>query len=227
MHILLSGIVGSTAYGLAGPDSDVDRLGIFAAPTQEFHGLHRPKESVVTTAPDKTMHEAAKWARLALGCNPTAMELAWLPDHLYEVRTTLGDELIEMRSTLLSAPRVRDAYLGYAVKQFQKLQNRGDGTFASDLRKRTAKHARHLARLAHQGAELYKTGHLRIELEDPQWYHDFGNQVADGDIDAAARLLAGAEQWISSGRSPLPERADEGPIEAWLRRVRLACLAEA
>lgn len=32
--MLLAGIVGSTAYGLAGPDSDVDRLGVFAVPTR-------------------------------------------------------------------------------------------------------------------------------------------------------------------------------------------------
>ena len=30
MHILLQGVVGSTACGLAGPDSDIDRLGVFA-----------------------------------------------------------------------------------------------------------------------------------------------------------------------------------------------------
>ena len=39
---LLEGIVGSTAYGLAGPHSDVDRLGVFAAPTRAFHGLYPP-----------------------------------------------------------------------------------------------------------------------------------------------------------------------------------------
>ena len=42
MHVLLSGVVGSTACGLAGPDSDVDRLGVYAAPTIEFHGLYPP-----------------------------------------------------------------------------------------------------------------------------------------------------------------------------------------
>jgi len=74
--IILSGIVGSTAYGLAGPDSDVDRIGIFAAPTVAFHGLVMPAESHVTSKPDRTMHEVRKWCRLALGCNPTVMELA-------------------------------------------------------------------------------------------------------------------------------------------------------
>jgi predicted nucleotidyltransferase len=55
MHLLLSGIVGSVAYGLAGPGSDVDRLGVYAAPTVAFHGLRPPRESVVTTEPDVTL----------------------------------------------------------------------------------------------------------------------------------------------------------------------------
>jgi hypothetical protein len=36
VNILLSGIVGSTAYGLANEHSDIDRLGVYAAPTEEF-----------------------------------------------------------------------------------------------------------------------------------------------------------------------------------------------
>src|SRR3981081_1855555 len=66
-------------------------------------------------------------------------ELVWLPDELYEVRTPLGDELISIRSSLLSAKRVRDAFLGYPTQQFRRLENRGDGSFSADLRKRTAK----------------------------------------------------------------------------------------
>lgn len=72
--VLLAGVVGYTAYGFAHAGSDVDRLGLYAAPTEELHGLHRPAESHVTTGPDVTLHEAAKWCRLALSCNPTASE---------------------------------------------------------------------------------------------------------------------------------------------------------
>jgi uncharacterized protein len=88
--VLLSGIVGSTAYGLARPGSDVDRLGLFAVPTEQLHGLRRPPESHVTHEPDSTLHEAAKWARLALRSNPTVLELAWLPDGLYDERARSG-----------------------------------------------------------------------------------------------------------------------------------------
>lgn len=221
MNVLLSGIVGSTAYGLAREGSDVDRLGMFAAPTEDLHGLHAPKDSHVTTHPDRTLHEAAKWCRLALGGNPTVLELVWLPSDLYEVRTPLGDELIGIRSSLLSAKRVRDAYLGYATQQFKRLYDRGDGSFSADTRKRTAKHARHLRRLCHQGFELYATGRLSIRVDDPEEYHRFGEEVA-ADAMVALPMLQHFEAAFDGTASVLPDRPDEAPAEAWLRRVRAA-----
>ncbi|MYS20301.1 hypothetical protein GA0115240_118123 [Streptomyces sp. DvalAA-14] len=219
MHVLLSGIVGSTAYGLARAGSDIDRLALFAAPTEDLHGLHAPKDSHVSTHPDRTLHEAAKWCRLALGGNPTAMELVWLPDELYEIRTPLGDELIGLRGSLLSARRVRDAYLGYASGQFRRLRDRADGTFGADTRNRTAKHARHLRRLCHQGYELYATGRLSIRVEDPDAYHRFGEEVA-ADPAAALPMLRRFETLFEETPSALPADPDEPSVEAWLRRVR-------
>lgn len=218
--VLLSGIVGSTAYGLAHEGSDIDRLGVFAAPTEEFHGLHAPRASHVTSAPDRTLHEAAKWCRLALGGNPTAGELVWLPDELYEVRTPLGDELIAIRSSLLSARRVRAAYLGYAAQQAKRLTDRAAaGPLPAGARARTAKHARHLKRLCHQGLGLYTTGRLEIRLEDPDAFRAFGERVAEEPAHAL-RSLASYERAFDEARSPLPDHPDEAPAEAWLRRVR-------
>ncbi|MFY1625236.1 DNA polymerase beta superfamily protein [Micromonospora sp. WMMD723] len=224
MHLLLSGIVGSVAYGLAGPGSDVDRIGVFAAPTVAFHGLRPPRESVVTTDPDVTLHEAGKYARLALSGNPTATELIWLPDDCYETRTELGDRLIAVRSAFLSAPRVRDAYLGYASQQFRKLTTR-DATVGG--RRRCAKHARHLARLLHQGRTLYATGVLEIRLADPQWFRAFGERVAGGALTEAEALVAEAERDFDRLRTPLPDRPDEATVERWLRAVRAAHLPTA
>ncbi|WP_091290928.1 nucleotidyltransferase domain-containing protein [Micromonospora halophytica] len=221
MHLLLSGIVGSVAYGLAGPGSDTDRIGVFAAPTVAFHGLHPPRESVVTTDPDVTLHEAGKYARLALSGNPTATELMWLPDDCYETRTDLGERLIGIRSAFLSAPRVRDAYLGYATQQFRKLTTRDSSPGG---RRRSAKHARHLARLLHQGRVLYATGILEIRLADPQWFRAFGERVAGGALDEAEALVAEAERDFDRIRTPLPSRPDEAAVERWLLDVRAAHL---
>lgn len=225
MRMLLSGIVGSTAYGLATPASDVDRLGVYAAPTAAFHGLRPPTGKAATrvsTDPDVTVHEAAKFAALSLDVNPTVTELLWLPDELYEIRTGLGDALIGLRTSFLSAQRVRDAYFGYAVSQFKRLEARGDGSFSADTRRRTAKHARHLARLLDQGYGLYASGTLRVRLDDPEFYRRLGERVAGGDLAEAKALLAAAETDFDETTSPLPDRPDEEAVERWLHAVRAA-----
>lgn len=216
--VLLSGVVGSTAYGLAGPGSDVDRLGMFALPTLQLLGLGAPRESRVTKDPDVTFHEAGKAVRLFLSGNPTAMEMLWLPDDLYEVRTPLGDEAIALRSAFLSAKRTRDAYFGYATQQFRKLQLRDQGSAAS-APGRIAKHARHLMRLVDQGYELYTTGGMRVRLEDPGRYLEFGERVQT-DPGAAAPFMAEAEERFASARTALPREPDYAAAEAWLLRVR-------
>lgn len=219
MHILLEGVVGSTAYGLAGPDSDIDRLGVFVRPTALMFGLTPPSDSIVTTKPDVTYHEAAKAARLMLASNPTVLELLFLES--YESRTPLGDELVGIRSAFPTARRVRDAYCGYAVAQCRKLLNRGDGSFSADTRKRTAKHARHLLRLTHQGLELYTTGGLHVRLDDPQAYLDFGERVAK-DPAVAEKLIADTTARFDEARTALPDEPRIGVVEGWLHRVRRA-----
>ncbi|MEU4229499.1 nucleotidyltransferase domain-containing protein [Nonomuraea sp. NPDC026600] len=219
--VLLAGVVGSTAYGLAHAGSDVDRLGVFAAPTIDLTGLNRPKESIVMTKPDLTVHEAAKAIRLMLSCNPTVTELLWLPSHLYKVRTNLGAELLGIRAELLSAPRVRSAYFGYAVSQLRRLGDDGDHDPA-DRRARVAKRARHLSRLIEQGRSLYESGRLTVVLQDPARHVAFGEQVAEGRLDRAKQLLAEADEAFASIRSPLPDHPREEAAEQWLRRVRIA-----
>jgi hypothetical protein len=221
-NTLLSGIVGSTAYGLATEDSDVDRLAMFAYRTERLVGLHRPKDSIVTNKPDVTMHEAGKYAALALKCNPTVLELMWLPLELYEVRTALGRDLIDNRMAFLSKKYVRNAYLGYATQQFKRLEGRGDGTFSSDTRKRTAKHARHLARLVDQGLMLHLYGHLTIKVNDPEALRDFGERVANGETYLAKVKLARAEATFDDAPSALPDEPNEARVEAWLQSVRRA-----
>ena len=217
-NVLLSGVVGSHAYGLATQDSDVDRLGVFAAPTEEILGLHPPADSLVHVKPDITYHEARKYVGLALKCNPTVTELLWLED--YEVTSELGWELTGIRESFLSASYVRNAYLGYATQQFRRLENRGDGSFSSDTRLRTAKHARHLLRLLDQGLQLYRDGCLTVKVDDPDLYHDFGRAVAAGYLDMARERLGHAEAMFDEARTPLPEHPDEKQAEDWLLKVR-------
>jgi predicted nucleotidyltransferase len=216
---MLSGVVGSTAYGLAGPDSDVDRLGMFAYNTLDLLGLNALQDSIVEHEPDVTLHEALKYVRLALKCNPTVLELLFLSG--YEQMSRMGQELLRIRDRFLSARLVRDAYLGYATQQFTRLKNRGDGSFSADTRKRTAKHARHLMRLCYQGFHLYATGELVIRLEHPETFREFGEAVAEGDIGVAEELIASYETLFDMTPTVLPDEPDRDAVERWLKDVRL------
>lgn len=212
-NLLLKGIVGSTAFGLATPESDKDYLGLFVVPTTDLHGLGQIQESYVYKNPDSQYHEVGKYCRLALKCNPTILDLLWL-EH-YNCRTVLGNELIALRHNFLSSEYVKNAYFGYATQQLVKLKNK-----SSELA-RPAKHARHMLRLLHQGFELYSTGTYSVRLEDPDWFMAFGELVGEQkDYNLADAELRRYESLFKSTKTGLPKKPNIAAIEAWLRKVR-------
>lgn len=228
---ILSGVVGSQAHGTAGPDSDVDTMTVALAPTEEFLGLHPPVGAAatrVTNDPDTVTHEAGKFAALALKCNPSILELLFLPEDAYAtMHMPYGAELWLGRGAFLSRRAVRNAYFGYATAQFQRIERRsveiGTHTFSSDVRGRTAKHARHLLRLLECGAQLYATGTMSVRVADPQALREFGDAVAvegDAGLNLARERLAHYEEVFDRAVSPLPESPDERAVEQWLRAVR-------
>jgi predicted nucleotidyltransferase len=217
---LLTGVVGSTAYGLAHAGSDLDRLGVFAYPSSELWKVGRVlPETFASHEPDVTRHELAKFVRLAMACNPTVSELLWLDS--YDVETQWGTDLISIRDAFLSREKVRNAYLGYAEAQFKKLSARGD-SFSSDTRARTSKHARHLFRLIEQGQALYTTGRLTVRVADREFYA----AVSTWDIDTIAVEYAAREAAFpaAGAPSPLPEQPDLDAINEFLVAFRNAHL---
>lgn len=220
-NILLSGTVGSVAYGLDTPGSDVDVHGVFAWPAEALLSLGDPLPLAVRSAPGNWVyHEARQFARLALRSNPTATELLWLPADLYHECGPHGAKLISIRKSFLSREGVRREYLGYAKDQQRRLEKTGP---AGQDRARVAKHGRHLARVLKQGLELYTHGTLTVRLDDPEYYRDFGERVADGELEVGRGQIATVERLMIQTGSPLPEHPDPGPAENWLQGVRRAC----
>ncbi|NIL77631.1 nucleotidyltransferase domain-containing protein [Rhodococcus sp. B10] len=225
-HILLEGVVGSVAYGLNTPTSDIDYSGIYVEPTEVLLGLHPPQRERATWKrkdPDTTFHELGKALGLMLSCNPTASEILWLPHYLRQ--NQFGEELISLRSNFLTRKRVRDAFFGYATSQFHRLVHRG--RFQGSLETRREKHARHTMRLLWQGYELYTTGVLPIKVPDPQPFFDFGRSIVNDPEALAARTLITEYQIkFNAATSPLPDQPDEAPVEDFLQRVRRHYLGE-
>lgn len=221
--LVMMGVVGSTAYGLDRPGSDEDRIGVFVRPTIDFLGLtppsiHDTRQTKTSSEPDTTIHELGKFLFLALKCNPTVTELMWLPEYEH-LDGEVGAWLVEHRTAFLSREFVRTAYLGYAESQFDRLIRRGDGTYSSDTKHRTAKNSRHILRLLHQGRGLWNTGELVIRLEDPQVYFDFGERVEAGDLSVVRKVLDEAEEHFETN-TLLPEYPRTDEIEDFLIEAR-------
>ena len=224
MNILLEGIVGSTAYGLAHKDSDIDTKGIFAFDTKDLFGLNYAnlKEVVETHAPlpDNVWYEAAKWCSLALKCNPNILELLYLPNDLYTKKTDLGNMLIEIRYAFLNAPSVHGSYLKYAKSQLDKIEK--NGKFGSDMKNRTAKHARHLCRLMIQGLELYSTGDLtvRLEYKTAVRVKAIGYQALYGDLAPLRNFYEEYKEKFDKAPPVIPPEPNREAVESWLKYVR-------
>ena len=211
-ELLIRGVVGSTAYGLAREGSDVDRLSVFVTPASEIAGWDwtEKQQTVVTNNPDSTAHEVRKFMRLVAKGNPSVTELLWLDE--YERVAPWGQALIDNRERFLSTTAVRNAYFGYATAQLTRLKNRGD-SFSSDTKNRTAKHARHVMRLLEQAEGLFRSGFLRIKVGNPDWYFemdDWGPELIEKRFNAR---LSAVER--AADESVLPDR----PNEEWMRRA--------
>jgi predicted nucleotidyltransferase len=210
--IILSGVVGSTAFGLARAGSDIDRLGIFVRPTQDFFQIGgHGKDTLVTTAPDSALHEVGKYVSLALKCNPTIMDLMYLPE--YEVCTTMGEWLVNIREDFLSEKYVRSAYGGYAIGQIKRIKQE----MANDQRHaRIAKHARHCYRLLEQGRELLETGSLTVRVSDPDAYWSF-DVMETWVID---RMFVKAFERFEAAKSVLPQAPRTERLQVFINAIR-------
>lgn len=220
--MLLCGVVGSVAYGLATEASDVDRLGVYLADTRDLLGLNGAAtagRSIVTTGPDATFHELGKFAALALKSNPTVIELLWLPE--YEQSSPAGERLVAARSAFLSTGCVRRAYGGYAVTQLRRLNGRAD---EPSTWHRAEKHARHAMRMLTMGTRLLATGHLAIDLSDERDDLLRLGKLAVSDRRAFAGVFEERLAAFEAVPSVLPDVPDFALVDAILVETRLASL---
>jgi hypothetical protein len=212
-HILLEGVTGSVAYGLNDANSDIDMLGVFVTPTLDLFKLAKTPQSVVSTNPDFTYHEAEKFVRLVLKANPPASELLWLEKDSYTQITELGQELLDIRSAFLSADKVKNSYMHYAASHL-KLLSKPNPT-------KTIKNALHMARTLRQGRELYRTGKLSVlEAGNATWLLEFSNSTLVTQTSWLEEQLRAFE----CDTTVLPQAPDLLRVEAWLCGVRLEYL---
>ena len=213
-HVILESVVGSRAYGLETKDSDTDTKGAFLPPAAAHWSLGGVPEQIEDESRQATFWELAKFLKLALRANPTALEVLYSPVVL---RTSaVGDELIDGRQRFLSR-LLYQTMNGYALSQFKRIE--------ADIRNQGQvkwKHAMHLLRLLHSGAEAVRTGTFQLQVDSD--LRETLLEIKRGEwtwerVDRWRRELHTKFDAALSG-SPLTERADEAWANDVLIRAR-------
>lgn len=221
-NIVLEGVTGSTAYGLATENSDVDIKGVYLLPTEEvlkigFDPQHTTKDHV---DPDWVYHEVGKFMKLVISGNPTVTELLYLDE--YTQLSPIGQMLIDNRDAFLSTKAVMNAYRGYAFAQAKRLNNRteqGLDGYDSSLKNRFAKHTRHCFRLLMQARQLLETGTLNVRVtpEQREYLFAMGEKTADEVVQEFMRQDAEFENI----KSVLPDEPDYDRLNNLLYEIRM------
>jgi uncharacterized protein len=208
---ILEGVAGSHAYGLAGPDSDIDIRGIFVYDTIDLLGLEQPTLTVETKEPDYQGYELGKFVRLSLKANPNILEIMFLEE--YFVCEPVAKELIDNRLKFMSK-KIYKTYGGYAMNQLTHLKKLGD-----EPTKKRQKFARHMYRLMEQGIYALDSGVITLKIEDPEFVFRFGKWPFDkieNEFNNMEYQLADA-----SHCSKLPEEPDYEWADLFLKKARM------
>jgi predicted nucleotidyltransferase len=210
-NIVLEAVTGSRAYGLNHEKSDTDKMGIFVAPTVEVAGLdwaskHESWSNAGPTGDDQTYHEIGKYLKLLLKSNPTLIELMFMND--YDILTSEGQGIIDIRDSFLYTEGIRNAYYGYAAAQHARVLR--------EWPDHKPKMARHCLRITNQAIELLTTGSCNPKVSNPQQYFDL-DKLSVTELD---RVMSEAIDKILTCDSVLAEKPDRNTVRDFLAEVR-------
>jgi predicted nucleotidyltransferase len=216
-HTVYAAVVGSRAYGLAGPASDTDRRGVFQVPTPLFWHLDKPPTHLDGPLPEQFSWELERCCVLALQGNPTVLECLWSP--LVETIMPVGEALVASRHAFLST-RVAKTYGDYAAAQLAKLQ----GVLARSGEIRW-KQAMHMVRLLMAGVHVLRTAEVLVDVSA---HRDRLLSIKAGEIPwphVLAQTATLREQLGDAvAGTPLPHEPDREAIDRFLVEARRGAL---
>lgn len=120
-NLIYKCIHGSTAYGLATPESDVDVKGIFI-PTEDYYfGTKVIEQQEIPEEGDCVIYAIKKFVILAMDCNPNIIEMLFVDDRDVIFQTKWGQILRDNRDLFLST-KVYYTFSGYAYSQLKRIR---------------------------------------------------------------------------------------------------------
>jgi len=160
--IILKALVGSRLHGLHNKNSDYDWKSIQVSPLRDIISPFRKQKNkeTISKSEDICNYELTHFAKLFADCNPTILEILWAKD--FEIKYSLGEELISRKSCMLQKDKIFYSHRGYANDQRSKM------SLNCPNENRTAKAIVACIRVMHQGISLLRTKDFNPEVIDPE-----------------------------------------------------------
>lgn len=116
--IIFDGIVGSQAYGISTPTSDVDKKGVFIQSLDSILGIGYI-EQINDEKNDQTFYEVRRFLELLRSNNPNILELLNLPEDCITFKDPIFDMILEHKEKFITKI-CKNSFGGYAVDQIKK-----------------------------------------------------------------------------------------------------------
>jgi uncharacterized protein len=239
-NLILLSVAGSAMLGLeSGDKSDRDEVGVYIESMEEVAGFSADEHLVWRSAEARTGHSGEpskagdvdltlyglrKFLRLALGSNPSIINILFAPERSCLVLTESGKELQNLRKALVNK-NCGKAFMGYMNQQrLRMLGERASNVNRNGLVEKygfDTKFAMHMIRLGYQGQELLQRGTLQI----PMGAETAGvlKQIKNGEFDKdwCLREAESCEQRIKRlmDTTALRGAPDFDAVEKWMLGV--------
>lgn len=176
-------IGGSTLYGLATPESDVDYRGVYTATDQKYVAGFETMESVVL-CPDKshsidaTFYEIGHYLRLLRKTNTQVMEMLFAPEESFIYKSPLFDRVREHCESFIDSERLKASLKGYVFSEMRLATGERSGQLGSKRKESVSKYGFspknfvQIMRLCSVGIRFFETGIYMVDVKDDQRLHD-------------------------------------------------------
>ena len=172
---------------------------------------------------DVVIYSARKWARLALGGNPTVLLLLFVPANEVVYRNTAGAELTANAHQFVSQ-LAAGRFLGYLGAQRRAMTGQsGAHTNRPELVAEhgyDTKYAMHALRLGVQGIELLSTGRITLPVPEPERERLRSIRRGEVALDDVVAAIDDVEQKLVNlkAKSAVPAEPNREWVNAWLHR---------
>ena len=122
-NIIFECVAGSRLYGTSTETSDYDYRGIIIPSKEYFLGFAKKVEQIIDSKDgnDRVLWELRKFFSLALDCNPSIIEILFVPEDRWIQSSDIWKQIISHRDWFVSK-KARWTFSGYAISQLKRIK---------------------------------------------------------------------------------------------------------